>query len=132
MLLVVALGACVDRKAEPDEVMPTVEEVCDRVCVVYDECWKPEDGNPYSSISECAETCVARYYAWPYDPEQRYECADLGLALQWCYVNLPSCTEFDAVTNQPGYPCSEEYAAAGSHACMGGPDPLDYVDTETG
>ncbi len=127
-VLVVLLGACADRKLEPE---PTVEEVCDAVCIMYDRCWEPEDDNPYSSIPECVEDCNFLYHAWPYDPDQRYDCADAILDLQWCYASLGSCEEFDGVSGKPGNPCSEEFNDYSGKGCIGGPDPRDYVDTDT-
>ncbi len=129
-LCVFALG-CSDRKVDPVASTPSVEEVCDAVCVMYDRCWAPEDDNPYSSIPECVEDCNFLYHAWPYDPDQRYGCADVILELQWCYANLETCEEFDAVSINPASPCHVEFSAYSDNGCIGGHDPRDYVDTET-
>ena len=131
VLALLALAACADRKLEPAEVEPTVEDVCDSVCIIYDRCWEKEDGNPSSSIPECVDDCTSLYYAWPYDPDQRLDCADIILDLQWCFASLETCEEFDAVSSKPGNPCSVEYGDYSGHGCMGGDDPRDYVPMGT-
>ncbi len=126
-----AFAGCSDRKVDPAASVPSVEEVCDAVCIVYDRCWDLDEDNPYSSIPECVADCNFLYYAWPYDPDQRYECADVILDLQWCYANLATCEEFDASGGQPGKPCDLEFSAYSDNGCIGGPDPRDYVDTDS-
>ncbi len=128
----VCSSSCVDRKIEPAEHEPTLEEICVDVCDIYDRCWEKEDYNPYGSIPECIDDCVFLYNAWPYDPDGRYHCADVILDLQQCYGSLATCEEFDAVTSNPASPCSEEFSAYSLQGCIGGADPRDYVDTETG
>lgn len=127
----VLLTACGERKVDPTASVPSVEDVCDAVCVMYDACWTVENDNPYASIPECVADCNFLYHAWPYDPDHRYDCADVILDLQWCYANLDGCEEYLQVSGQPGTPCSAEFGAYGSHGCIGGPDPRDYVDTGT-